>query len=122
MRDTATMFAPTGSSRGARAQEGQSLVEVAISFSLLVLLLGGLVDLGHAFFIFIALEDAAGEAALFAAIEPDCPYEYQSALEPTPVADNGQSDDYLGPTGLNCSPPRNSMWRAQEAGGGLAGL
>ena len=96
MRDTATMFAPTGSSRGARAQEGQSLVEVAISFSLLVLLLGGLVDLGRAFFIFIALEDAAGEAALFAPIEPDCPYEWtvgrlsgadRPELQPTPQFD-----------------------------------
>lgn len=106
--------------RGARREEaGQSLVEVAITLPLLLLLLGGLIDLGRTFLIYIALEDGAGEAALYAAIDPDCPYELKSLAEPTPVADNGIPNDYMGPGGHNCNPPRNAMWRAQEAGGGL---
>jgi Flp pilus assembly protein TadG len=50
--------------------KGQSLVELALSFTLLLLLLGGAVDLGRAFFGFVAVRDAAQEGATFASLKP----------------------------------------------------
>lgn len=52
-------------------QEGQSLVEVAIAMPLLILILAGILDLGRAYFTYIALTDAAAEGAAFAAIHPN---------------------------------------------------
>lgn len=52
-------------------QKGQSLVEVALALPLLLLILLGILDLGRAYFTFIALSDAAAEGASYAAIHPD---------------------------------------------------
>ncbi len=54
-----------------RRQKGQSLVEFAISFTVIALLLAGIVDLGRGLFYWLALRDAAQEAAVFASICPD---------------------------------------------------
>ncbi|MGC9399597.1 MAG: TadE/TadG family type IV pilus assembly protein [Anaerolineae bacterium] len=51
-------------------ERGQSLVEVAILFPILVLLLLGVADLGRAYYAVVALRDAAEEGALYAAIDP----------------------------------------------------
>ncbi len=51
-------------------QKGQSLVEFAISFTVIMLLLAGIVDLGRALFYWLALRDAAQEAAVYASICP----------------------------------------------------
>ena len=51
-------------------ERGQSLVEMAISLVLLLLLLSGIVELGMAFFQFIQLRDAAQEGALYGSINP----------------------------------------------------
>ena len=51
-------------------ERGQSLVELAISLMLLLLLLSGAVELGMAFFQFIQLRDAAQEGALYGSINP----------------------------------------------------
>lgn len=53
-----------------KRNSGQSLVELALFFTLLLLLLGGAVDLGRAFFGFMAIRDAAQEGATFAALFP----------------------------------------------------
>jgi hypothetical protein len=53
-----------------RSEWGQSLVEVAVSFMVLVLLLAVAVDLGRVFFSFIALREAAEEGALYASLQP----------------------------------------------------
>ena len=55
----------------ARRENGQSLVEMALSMTLLLILLAGVVDLGRAFFTFIALRDAAQEGASYAAVYAD---------------------------------------------------
>jgi Flp pilus assembly protein TadG len=52
-------------------ERGQSLVELALTITLLFVLLAGIVDLGSAFFSFIALRDAAQEGALYGSIHPD---------------------------------------------------
>jgi Flp pilus assembly protein TadG len=51
-------------------ERGQSMVELALSFTLLVLLLAGVVDLGRAFYTFISLRDAAQEGALYGSTAP----------------------------------------------------
>lgn len=51
-------------------QSGQSLVEMAITLTLLITLLAGLVDIGRAFFAWIAIRDAAQEGALYGSINP----------------------------------------------------
>lgn len=51
---------------------GQSLIELAISLPLLIILLGGLVDVGRAFLILTAVENATGEGALYGATNPGC--------------------------------------------------
>ena len=53
-----------------RTEKGQSIVELAVLFPLLMMLLMGLLDLGRAYYIMIALRDAAEEGAAYAAIAP----------------------------------------------------
>lgn len=59
--------------RWREAERGQSLVEMAVGFVILILLVMGILDLGRAYFLNLALEDAAGEAALFLSLYPHCP-------------------------------------------------
>lgn len=82
-------------------ERGQSLVEMTIGLLVLLVILFGLLDLGRLWFVFVALEDGAGEGALYLSINPDCP---QDDSDPS----NGVCDD-----------PNNALWRAQHAGGGL---
>lgn len=53
-----------------RKESGQSLVEMALSFTILMLLVAGVIDLGRAFFTYISLSDAAQEGGAYAAMEP----------------------------------------------------
>jgi Flp pilus assembly protein TadG len=52
------------------SERGQSMVELAISFFVLLLLLAGITDIGRAFFTFSALRDAAQEGATYGSINP----------------------------------------------------
>jgi hypothetical protein len=56
-----------------KLHSGQSLVEMGISFLILVLLLGGAVDFGRLFFAYIAIRDAAQEGATYLSLVPDDP-------------------------------------------------
>jgi Flp pilus assembly protein TadG len=51
-------------------ERGQSLVEFSVSFTFIMLLLAGSVDLSRAFFALIALNDAAQEGSVYAATDP----------------------------------------------------
>lgn len=53
-------------------ERGQSLVETAIILPILIILLGGVVDIGRAFIFLVGVENAAGEGALYAAVNPAC--------------------------------------------------
>ena len=77
-------------------ERGQSLVEFAISLPVLILILSGLMDLGRAYYTYVALEEAVAEAALYLAISPDCP------------------DDTSG--AAVCANPNNAIYRAINAG------
>ncbi len=48
----------------------QSLVELAISLMVIVLLLSGVIEFGIAFFQFVQMQDAAQEGALYGSINP----------------------------------------------------
>lgn len=56
--------------RLAGGSHGQALVEMAISFIILILILSGVVDLGRAFFTYVALQNAAGEGAYYGSAFP----------------------------------------------------
>jgi hypothetical protein len=51
-------------------EHGQSMVELALSITLLMALLAGTIDLGRAYFTWVALRDAAQEAASYGSIRP----------------------------------------------------
>lgn len=53
-----------------KTERGQSLTELALSFTMIMLILSGVVDLGRAFFVVIALRDAAQEGAVYASVYP----------------------------------------------------
>ncbi len=53
-----------------RGEKGQSLVEVAISLTVILMLLAGMFDLSFAFFDYIELRDAVQEGATYGSINP----------------------------------------------------
>jgi Flp pilus assembly protein TadG len=53
-----------------RGERGQSLVELALSLTIILLLLAGTVDFSIAYFSFTAMQDAAQEGALYGSINP----------------------------------------------------
>jgi len=53
-----------------QGERGQSLVELALSLTVILLLLTGAVDFSIAYFSFSALQDAAQEGALYGSINP----------------------------------------------------
>ena len=77
--------------RGRTDEHGQSLVEFALMMPMLLIMLLGTLDVGRMYFTFIAIQNAAGEGALYAAINPKC-------ITP---------DD-----GLECANPNNALYRA----------
>lgn len=52
-------------------ENGQSLVEFAITLVILVILIVGIADVGRMLFTFMALRDAAQEGASYGSIHPD---------------------------------------------------
>ncbi len=53
-----------------RTERGQSLVELALGFTFILILLAGAINFGQAFFIWIALREATQEGAVYAARRP----------------------------------------------------
>lgn len=53
-----------------KKEKGQSLAELAISLTFMLILLAGVVELGRAFFAYIAIRDAAQEGALYGSVCP----------------------------------------------------
>lgn len=51
-------------------QEGQSLIEFAISLVVLLIMLAGIVDSGRALFTYLALRESAEEGALYGSTDP----------------------------------------------------
>jgi hypothetical protein len=83
--------------RARLGRRGQSLVELAVVLPVLLVLLGGAIDLGRAFFAKTAIENAAKEGAFFGATRPNC-------------------DD----AGAGCADPANVEWHVVNESPGLA--
>ena len=62
-------------------EKGQSLVEIVLTITFLTMLIAGVVDLGRAFFTYIALRDAAQEGAAFASVSRIYPFEPMKCTE-----------------------------------------
>ena len=60
------------------AEKGQSLVEVAIAFPILLMVLAGVLDLGRAYMTLVALNDAVAEGSAYASIHPPVADDYES--------------------------------------------
>src|SRR5512134_3593070 len=75
-----------------RIERGQSMVEMALMMTILLIVLSAVLDLGRGFFSFIAIQNAAAEGALYAAINPRC-----------------RSADVTG-----CTDPNNVLFRARH--------
>jgi len=52
-------------------EKGQSMTEVALVLPVMLLILAGILDLGRLYYVTVALTDAAGEGAVYAAIRPN---------------------------------------------------
>ncbi|MGB9641067.1 MAG: TadE family protein [Anaerolineales bacterium] len=71
------------------AAKGQSLVEFAVGSVILLILLAGIVDLGRAFFVYIALRDAAQEGAVYGSI---CPKDVNAIKQHVKISSNKPVD------------------------------
>jgi len=56
--------------RSKRKEYGQSMVELALTITILMVLLAGTIDLGQAFFTWLTMRDAAQEGASYGSICP----------------------------------------------------
>jgi hypothetical protein len=52
-------------------EKGQSMVELALTITILMAMLAGTIDLGRAFFTWLALRDAAQEGASYGSYKPN---------------------------------------------------
>lgn len=53
-----------------RSQRGQSLTELSLTLIILLTLLAGVLDIGRAYYTFLALRDAAAEGAAYGSFDP----------------------------------------------------
>jgi hypothetical protein len=53
-----------------KSQQGQSLIEVALSLTFMLIMLAGAVDLGRIFIAYISMRDAAQEGVAFGSVYP----------------------------------------------------
>jgi Flp pilus assembly protein TadG len=90
-----------------RSERGQSLVELAISLTIIMMLLVGAVDFSIAFFTFAALEDAAQEGALYGSINPTdttgiVTRVRSASTNPVDLSDSAAVDVQVSVTGSAC--------------------
>lgn len=77
-------------SKKRKGEQGQALVESAIMFVVLLLILMGLVDFGRAYFTFIALQNAAAEGATFGMFHPT----WETDTSSIPESNNPENIEY----------------------------
>ncbi len=67
--------------RGQSSERGANLIEMALVSMLLLLLLAGVVDMGRAFYSYIAITNASREGARYAARVPHLPIKIRDATK-----------------------------------------
>jgi hypothetical protein len=93
------MFAEKPNSKSMRGERAQSIVEVAVSLPVIILLLIGTLNFGMAIFSFIILRDAAQEGALYASFDPNNEAEIESrarSINPQAAGSSAYSPVDLG--------------------------
>lgn len=86
-------------------QKGQSLVELAITITVIVFLLAGAFDFGSAFLDFIALRDAAQEGAVYGSIDPTNTSNIIARVRQS----SNRPVDFSTYSSVNCSSDPNSI-------------
>jgi len=91
-----------------QGERGQSLVELALSLTVILLLLAGAVDFSIAYFSFAAMQDAAQEGALYGSVNPNdadgIKLRVRSAsTDPVDLADEGLVDVNVTLSGDSCT-------------------
>jgi Flp pilus assembly protein TadG len=92
-------------------ENGQSMVELALTITFLMMLLAGTIDLGRAFFVWLGMRDAAQEGASYASINPTdgagissrMEYNYDQVIR-DPDADIYVEVTFSGPQCLGSTP------------------
>jgi len=77
-----------------KKESGQSMVELAVSFVVLMALLAGVVEFGRLSFHYIAMRDAAQEGASYASIFPNNNYEIFERVK-AGLVDQGRLEIYV---------------------------
>lgn len=85
LRDVIRLPGRALATRLRRRALGQSLVELAITLPILLLLLGGAIDLGRAFYAGVAVENSAKEGVLFGSPDPACETSGTGCADPANV-------------------------------------
>src|SRR5262245_6472183 len=90
-----------------RAERGQGLVEFSLAVVFLSVLLMGVLDLGRAYFSYLALKDAAQEGAYYGSAFPQC-----------------MDTDGINNDSVDCADPNNIPYRVRHSTpqGGLVDL
>lgn len=101
-------------------QRGQSLVELAISLTVILMLLSGAVDFGMAFFSYTAMRDAAQEGALYGSFQPlvtdSQGNTYFNAQGITSRIQQASNFHYLGPVTITVTPTNGINYACQGIG------
>jgi len=79
-------------------ERGQSLVEIAISLPVIILLLLGTVDFGMALFSYSIIRDAAQEGALYGSFNPDNKAEIENRARN--ISPQGEDEIFSSPVNL----------------------
>ncbi|MFN8411927.1 MAG: TadE/TadG family type IV pilus assembly protein [Anaerolineales bacterium] len=82
-----------------KKEQGQSLVELAISFPVILLLLLGTIDFGMALYSYLVIRDSAQEGALYGSFNPSNNVEIESRARN--IAPNDSDSLYFFPVKLN---------------------
>jgi Flp pilus assembly protein TadG len=82
-------------SKSRKSERGQSLVELAISLPVMVLILLGTVDFGMAIFTYSTLRDAAQEGALYGSFNPSNKSEIE--IRARNISPRGEEDVFSSP-------------------------
>lgn len=91
-----------------KKEEGQSIIELAISMIFVLIVLMSVLDLGRAFYIWIELRDAAQEAASYGSYSPVCSDAVNRAKDASnsPINFNSSTNVNISctfPDGLSCA-------------------
>jgi Flp pilus assembly protein TadG len=75
------------------SQRGQSLTELAITLTILLTLMAGVLDIGRAYYTYLALRDAAAEGAAYGSFNPSDSVEIENRVRrESPPALGGMID------------------------------